>query len=177
MIVDFKTVVRNQDVLSAISKETQSTLADLMNEGRNPAVKLNEETINEYLTLLYWTFYIHAVKYQGGDSSRLSQAFNIVKELLDKIRPGFFEREMNYLVRYIQQITAQKQNAAHSTASDPNSEIQALRRQMTPQNRKEFDEQMRGDIENGEPPEVILQTAQYYAGLRESRILRGILSR
>jgi hypothetical protein len=91
MKADFITVTKNPDVMAVIRQETQELLNNLT-EDRNPVTKLNEEAVNEYLTLLYWTFYLYAIKYEGGEDTHFQGAVLALKKVIDHIRPNFFDK-------------------------------------------------------------------------------------
>lgn len=193
IMLDFRQLLSNPIVQSIINQETKDTLSELLSENialmeRNPPTKLNQETVNEYLTLLYWTMWLYnALHVSGADKTAATNAVKIVGRLCAHIRPGWFEKNLEkFLSKALSKMAAApKVNRAptvsYNQISNPNGEIAKLRARMTPANRKEFDEQMSIEIENGESLETIIDLAKYYAGINESKtsrrsmILTGIL--
>jgi hypothetical protein len=173
IVSDFINLLNDPTIVQLVKRDTIDTIkhpTGIMNEA-----KYSDEEVVHTITFIYWALTIR--RYIEAGQTSTPQYIEVKNTLLKVgnalIKDGGWNRQFNSAVA---QLERQAQNTAHQAASDPGSEIQQLRKQMTPANRREFDEQMRGDIENGESPEVILRTAREYAAMNECRILRGILT-
>jgi hypothetical protein len=169
VITNFIALMNDPTISQLVKRDTIDSInhpAGIMNEA-----KYSDEDVVHTITFIYWalTFkrYIEAGKTSTPQYTEVKNTLIKVGNAL--IKDGGWNQRFNSAVA---QLERPAQNTAQQAASDPNSEIQQLRAKMTPANRQEFDTQVRGVTSK----RAILKSAREYAALRESRILKGILT-